>query len=216
MQDGKTWDSHRKEETERVRRLWDKMASQYDRQMRVWERLLFSGGREWVCSQAKGEVLEIAIGTGRNLRYYPNDVRITGVDVSPAMLEIARARAEEVGREADLRVGDGQDLGFADASFDTVVSTLSLCSIPDDAKAVAEVRRVLRPGGRFLLLEHVASPYRVVRAAQRVLDWFTVRFAGDHHLRKPLERLNTQGFEIERLECLKWGIVERIVARKAV
>lgn len=210
----KTRNAGLQDETNRVRRLWNKMASKYDRQMRFMERLLFPGGREWVCSQARGEVLEIAIGTGRNLLYYPNDVRITGIDLSPAMLEIAQVRAKESDREVDLQVGDAQDLPYADASFDTVVSTLTLCSIPDEARAVAEARRVLRPGGRFLLLEHVASPYRSVRAVQTVLDWFTVRFEGDHQLRDPLGHLKAQGFEIERLERLKWGVVERIVARK--
>ncbi|MGH2360407.1 MAG: class I SAM-dependent methyltransferase [bacterium] len=201
-------------ETNRVRRLWDRMAPQYDPQMSLWERLLFGGGREWVCSQADGEVLEIAIGTGRNLPHYPKNAQLTGIDNSPAMLEFARTRAKELNREADLRVEDAQHLEFTDASFDTVISTLSLCSIPDDAKAVAEVWRVLRPGGRFVLLEHVASPLIFVRAAQRVVDWFTVRLQGDHQVRQPLERLKAQGFLIERLERLKLGIVQRIVARK--
>jgi len=190
------------------------MAPKYDREMRFVDRRRFAGGREGVCSQARGAVLEIAIGTARNLPYYPGDVRITGVDVSPAMLEIARARARDLGRGVELHVGDVQQLGFPDASFDTAVSTLSLCSIPDDARAVAEVRRVLRPAGSFLLMEHVASPYPLVRAGQAVLDWFTVRFQGDHQLRRPLERLKDAGFEIVRVERLKWGIVERIAARK--
>ena len=210
----KTWNTDLRDETDRVTRLWNKMAPKYDREVRFVERLLFAGGREWVCSQAWGEVLEIAVGTGRNVPYYPGNVRITGVDVSPAMLEIARARARDLGREVELRVGDVQRLEFPDASFDTAVSTLALCSIPDDARAVAEVRRVLRPAGSFLLMEHVASPYPLVRAGQGVLDWFTVRFQGDHQLRRPLERLKDAGFEIVRVRGLKWGIVQRIAARK--
>src|SRR5919198_1284887 len=83
-----------------------------DREMRVFERLLFGGGREWVCAQAAGEVLEIAVGTGRNLPYYRGSVRLTGIELSPAMLEIARERARELGRDADLRVGDAQALDF--------------------------------------------------------------------------------------------------------
>ncbi|MDP9479040.1 MAG: class I SAM-dependent methyltransferase, partial [Actinomycetota bacterium] len=134
--------------TERVRRLYDDVAPRYDRWMPLAEKLFLGGGREWVASGASGRTLEVAIGTGRNLPYYPRDVELTGVDVSPAMLAIARRRARELGREVDLRVGDAQVLEFPDESFDTVVFTLALCTIPDDRRAVAEAWRVLRPGGR--------------------------------------------------------------------
>jgi SAM-dependent methyltransferase len=92
--------------TERTRHFYERDAAKYDRRIGFFERLLFGGGREWVCGQAEGKVLEIALGTGRNLPFYAQDVRLTGVALSPAMLEIARRRAEELGREADLRVGD--------------------------------------------------------------------------------------------------------------
>lgn len=165
-----TGEAERAAENERVLRYFAKNAPGYDKQIRPFERLLFDGGRQWACSQARGEVLEIAVGTGRNLEHYQPDVALTGIELSPEMLEIARTRAAEVGRRADLRVGDAQALEFPDDSFDSVVCTLGLCTIPDDRAAVAEVKRVLRPGGRFLLLEHVRSPVLPVRACQRVLD----------------------------------------------
>ena len=206
--------TERTAETERVRRMQDKEAPKYDRRIGFFERALFGGGREWVCSQARGDVLEIAAGTARNLPHYPSDVRLTGVELSPEMVAIARRRQKELGREADLRVGDVQRLEFGDESFDSVVSTLSLCTIPDDREAVREAYRVLRPGGRFLLLEHVRSPRLPVRLVQRLLDPLAVRFAADHLVREPLDHLAAAGFEIERLERMKWGIVERIAARK--
>jgi ubiquinone/menaquinone biosynthesis C-methylase UbiE len=202
-------------ETERVRRIWEKLAPRYDKDIKFLEKVLFAGGREWVCSQTRGEVLEIAVGTGRNLDYYPRDVRLTGIDLSAPMLDIARQRADQLGRQADLRIGDAQALEFADETFDTVVFTLALCSIPDDRKAVAEARRVLRAGGRLRLMEHVASPMPVVRAVQMLLDWITVRTVGDHLVREPLIALNGVGLEVEQVERLKWGIVERVAARKA-
>jgi ubiquinone/menaquinone biosynthesis C-methylase UbiE len=192
----------------------DRLAPGYDRQMRFAEKILFGGGREWVCARARGAVLEIAVGTGRNLPYYPAGVTLTGVDLSPAMLDRAMARAHALGREIDLRVGDAQALPFPDESFDTVVCTLSLCSIPNVRKAVHEVRRVLRPGGHFLFLEHVRSPVLVVRAVQRVWDVFSVRLEGDHMLREPLDHLRAEGFEVLKLERSKLGIVERGAARK--
>jgi ubiquinone/menaquinone biosynthesis C-methylase UbiE len=201
-------------ETERVRRIQDKEAPRYDRQMSFFERILFGDGRQWVCSQAKGDVLELAAGTARNLQFYPGEVRITAIELSPEMLAIGRRRAAELGRKIELRVGDVQALEFADASFDTVVCTLGLCTIPDDRKAAAEAHRVLRPGGRLLLLEHVRSPSLPVRAIQRLLDPVSVRFQADHLLRDPLDYLSAEGFDVERVERSKWGIVERVRARK--
>jgi ubiquinone/menaquinone biosynthesis C-methylase UbiE len=201
-------------ETQRVRRIMDRLAPGYDRQMRSSERLLFGGGREWACSRAHGAVLEIAVGTGRNLPYYPAGVMLTGIDLSSAMLDLARARARQLGREIDLRVGDVQALAFPDESFDTVVCTLALCSIPDDGQAVREARRVLRAGGQFIYLEHVRSPVWAVRAVQRIWDVFSVRLEGDHLLREPLDQLQAAGFEMLTFERSKLGIVERGVARK--
>jgi ubiquinone/menaquinone biosynthesis C-methylase UbiE len=203
-------------ETERVRRHYERTAPKYDRKVGFFERLLFGDGRQWVCSQARGKVLEIAVGTGRNLRHYPPDVALTGIEFSPAMLEIARRRADELGRAVDLRVGDAQALDLPDQSFDSVVCTLSLCTIPDERDAVGEAKRVLRPGGRFLLLEHVRSPLTSIRAGQRLLEPLFVRLEADHLLREPLEHLRAEGFEIERVERSKLGIVERVAARKPV
>jgi ubiquinone/menaquinone biosynthesis C-methylase UbiE len=206
--------SAERDETERVRRIYDKAANHYDRAIGLMEKFLLGGGRRWVCSQSHGDVLEIAIGTGRNLPYYPSSVSLTGIDLSPDMLAIARHRAEESGRNVALHVGDAQALGFPDGQFDTVVSTLSLCTIPDERRAVAEVRRVLRPGGRFLMLEHVRSPVLPARTVQRMLDPLVVRLQADHLLREPLQPLRAEGFEIERIERSKWGIIERVSARK--
>ena len=202
------------EATERQRRVWDKRAPTYDRMMGLMEKLLFGDGRAWACSQASGEVLEIAVGTGRNFPFYPDGVRLTGIELSQEMLAIARRRAAELAQEILLLQGDAQALAFPDTSFDTVVCTLSLCSIPDDRKAVAEMKRVLRPGGRLLLLDHVPSTTRVWRGLQWLIEQVTLRVEGEHLLRRPLEHVRAEGFEIEGAERLKAGIVERVSARK--
>jgi ubiquinone/menaquinone biosynthesis C-methylase UbiE len=202
-------------ETDRIRQLYDAEAPRYDRQIALFEKVLFGDGRQWVCSRARGDVLELAAGTGRNLEHYPADVRLTAIELSPAMLELARRRAGALDRDVDLRVGDAQALDFADQRFDTVTCTLGLCTIPDDRGAVAEARRVLRPGGRMLLLEHVRSPRRTIRAAQRLLDPLAVRFEADHLAREPLEHLIAEGFAIDELERSKLGIVERVAAHKS-
>ncbi len=199
---------------QRLRRYWDKHARTYDKQMAFWERRLFGNGRQWVCAQAAGDVLEVAIGTGRNLPYYPEGIRLTGIEFSPAMLELARRHADQLGRKVDLRLGDAQALDLPDASFDTVVCTLSLCAIPDHRRAIAEMRRVLRPGGRLLLLDHVAGAPRWVRAIQWLLERVTGPLGGEHLRRRPLLQLQAQGFQIERRERYKLGIVEQLAARR--
>lgn len=203
-----------KDETARVRQQYERDAARYDQGIAVSERWFFKGGREWVASQAKGEVLEVAIGTGRNLAYYPPDVTLTGIELSPAMLELARQRAQALGRAIDLQLGDAEMLPFPDGRFDTVVCTLALCTIPHPRQALQEAWRVLRPGGHLLLLEHVRSPSWPVRALQYMLEPLSVRFGADHLLREPLEDAQAVGFQIEQLKRSSWGVSERLVAVK--
>jgi ubiquinone/menaquinone biosynthesis C-methylase UbiE len=201
-------------ETERVRAIQDKEAPRYDRQMGFFERILFAGGREWACSQIEGDVLEVAIGTGRNMPFYPEGVQITGIELSPEMLALARERAWELGADVDLRLGDAQALEFEGATFDTVLITFAFCTIPDDRRAAEEAFRVLRPGGKLVDIEHGRSPAAPVRTVQRLLDPLSVRFEADHLTREPLDYMASIGFEIEQVERSKWGIVERLLARK--
>lgn len=200
--------------TAKLRRVWGACAPRYDRAMRPAERWWITGGRPWVASRAVGEVLEVAVGTGLNLPHYPSGVRITGIDMSPEMLALARDRAERLGIEVTLREADAQALPFADASFDTVVCTLGLCSIPDDRKAIAEMKRVLRPGGRLLLLDHVGSPWWPIWIVQRLVEFVTVWSAEEHQTRRPLPLLVEAGFEVVESQRLRAGTVERVFARK--
>jgi ubiquinone/menaquinone biosynthesis C-methylase UbiE len=200
--------------TARQKRVWDKAALSYDKQIAFFERIQFAGGREWLGERARGRVLEVAIGTGLNLPHYPADVTITGIELSPAMLAIARQRATSLGRDVDLREGDAEHLPFGDASFDTVVCALSLCTIPNPGAAVAEMRRVLGPGGRLLLLDHIGSTWPPVYAAQWLLERLTIRSAGEHFTRRQLPLVEAAGFQIVETERLKAGTVERIHAVK--
>jgi len=202
------------DETLRVRDLYDREAGRYDSIVRIPERLLLADGRVWAAAHAIGHVLEIAVGTARNLPYFRSEVRLTGLDISPAMLAIARERAQALGRAVDLRVGDAQNLDFPGERFDSVVGTLALCTIPDDRRALAEAWRVLRPGGRLILLEHVRSPQPIVRLFQKLLEPLAIRYAADHLLRDPLDHLAGLGFSIQYCARNRAGLVERLIARK--
>lgn len=199
----------------RTREYWDRQSRRYDRSMGFWEARLFGEHRSWICGQATGDVLEVAVGTGLNLPLYPDQVRLTGIDLSPAMLAIAHHRAAELGRTADLREGDAHALPFPDASFDTVVCTYSLCAIPDERRAVAEMKRVLRPGGQLLLLDHIESSARALRALQWLIERVSVPLAGEHFRRRPFNQVHAEGFDVEQRQRFRAGIIERLNARKA-
>jgi ubiquinone/menaquinone biosynthesis C-methylase UbiE len=198
----------------RWQRYWDRHAPGYDRQMGFLDRRLFRDTREWICSQTSGSVLEVAVGTGLNLERYPEDVRVTGIEFSPAMLAIARRRAAELGRPVTLRTGNAEALAFPDEAFDTVVCTFSLCSIADHRRAVTEMARVLRPGGLLLLADHVVSTNWAVRVVQAALESVTVPWGGEHFRRRPLELVAAAGMSLEKHDRFAAGVVERLAARK--
>lgn len=202
--------------TARWNRYWDKKSRNYDREIGFLDRRLLGDSRRWVCRQAVGDVLEVAIGTGLNLPFYPENVTLTGIDWSGPMLDIARRRAADLGRPATLLQADAHHLPFDDATFDTVVCTFSLCAIPDHARALAEMTRVLRPGGRLILADHVQSSAAPVRAVQRVLELITVPLGGEHFLRRPFKHVQAAtNLDVDRVERFALGLVERVVARKA-
>ena len=200
--------------TARQRQLWDKIAPSYDKQVAFFEKIQFGGGREWLGARARGRILEVAIGTARNLPHYPADATVTGIELSPAMLALAKQRAAALRREVDLREGEAEHLPLADASFDTVVCALALCTFPDPAAAIEEMKRVLVPGGRLLLLDHIGSTWPAIYAAQWLLERITIRIAGEHFTRRQLPQVRAAGFEVVETERLKAGTVERIHAVK--
>lgn len=204
------------DQTAKVLRVWEKAAPSYDRQIAFFEKLQFGGGREWLGARVRGRILEVAIGTGLNLPHYPAETIVIGIDLSPAMLAIARQRAADLGRTVDLRTGDATQLPFDDNSFDTVICALGLCTIPDPIAAIQEMRRVLVPGGRLLLLDHIGSTWPPIYAAQWLLERITIRTAGEHFTRRQLPIVKAAGLEIVQVERLKAGTVERVFARKPV
>jgi ubiquinone/menaquinone biosynthesis C-methylase UbiE len=141
-----------------IRRRYDDFADKYARMERWQEPLLGTTRlRRRLFSRARGDVLEVAAGTGLNFPHYDRDCRLTAVDMSPRMLELAGRRAARLGLDIDLRVMDAGALEFPDDSFDTVTSSLTLCTFPDPLLALREMARVCRPTGQILLLEHGRS-----------------------------------------------------------
>lgn len=175
----------------------------YERMMKGPEKAGLQHWRRELLEEARGDVLEIGIGTGANLEHYPKQVdKLIAVEPNPEMIRNIDLDAFGGSGPVEVVQGFAGDLPLDDESVDTVVITLVLCSIPDVARALAEIRRVLRPGGRFLFLEHVASCEEKVQKWQDRLDPLWNYLTGDCHMNRHTEEaIEEAGFEIT--DCIR-------------
>jgi ubiquinone/menaquinone biosynthesis C-methylase UbiE len=198
---------------ERVREAYRRQAPRYDRVMRFTSRLFdMDSGREWACGMASGEVLELCIGTGLNLPFYPANARLTAVDLSPDMLARSRRRADQLGRAVHLYEGDVTRLPFEDGSFDTVVSTLALCTIPDPPAAVREAWRVCRPGGELRFFDHGIARARFAQWGERLIEPLTLRLEADRLTVDPGRVFDKAGVQPDEVIRTMLGIFWRVRA----
>lgn len=158
-------------------------------------------------------VLEIGVGTGKNMAYYPPGVQVSAIDLSPRMLEQARRRAVRQAVPVNLCEADVQALPFPDAYFDTAVATFVFCSVPDPVLGLCEVRRVLQPGGQLLLLEHVLPRHPILRRLMRLVNPIVVRLMGANIDRDTVANVRQAGFVSVQVEDLWLDIVKLIEAR---
>lgn len=201
--------------TDRTRRRYDRLAPFYDLMERGMESSRFQQWRERLWSEVEGHrILEIGVGTGKNLPYYPVGSHVTAVDISPRMLERAKSVASQRGTLATLEVADAQALPYPDASFDTVIATFVFCSVPAPVTGLQEAFRVLRPGGQLLMLEHVLSNNPVLRPIMRTLNPLVVWMMGANINRDTVGNVEQSGFELDQVDDLKSDIVKGITAHK--
>lgn len=180
--------------TEKIRGRYDRIAPMFNKMDGMMDDKLKSS----LIARAHGNVLEVGVGTGANLTFYPKNVHVTGIDFSPKMLSFARERAQEVAARVQLLEMDVQHLTFADNTFDTVVSTCVFCSVPDPIAGLREIRRVLKPHGRLLMLEHMLSDHRPIALFLHALNPLTVRATGANVNRRTLDNLKAAGFSITK------------------
>lgn len=198
--------------TATVRDRYDRIAPVYD----LFEWLIewrFRGWRRELWSQVTGgRVLELGVGTGKNLPFHPSEASVVALDISPGMLRRARRRAAALGSSAQLLVADAEALPFEDGSFDVVVATFLFCSVPDAARGLREARRMLAPGGRLLLLEHVLSERPILRALMRWVDPIPFHVWGAHIDRETVASVRTAGLVVLECQNKSLDIVKLIVA----
>lgn len=205
-----------REDTAITRKRYDRIAPIYDLTETVAERLLFRRWRRKVWRELAGarEILEIGVGTGKNILYYPKDSRITAIDLSEKMLSKARKRARslDIGN-VELMLMDAQAMDFRDDSFDAVVATFVFCSVPAPVRGLDETRRVLRPSGKAVFLEHMRPENKVLGKIFDLLNPVVVRMTGANINRRTMANLRRSGLVTRNVvDLTPYSIVRLIIA----
>jgi phosphatidylethanolamine/phosphatidyl-N-methylethanolamine N-methyltransferase len=200
-----------------TRRRYQRIAPVYDSMQALSERRFHDWRcRLWALVQGSS-VLEVGVGTGKNMPFYPARLSITGIDLTPGMLERAGRRLPELGlaERVSLKLGDVQKLDFPDASFDTAVATFVFCSVPDPVLGLREMKRVIKPGGRVILLEHMRSPNFTIGKVMDLLNSLVVGMMGANINRRTVENVQKAGLELERVEDLGMGGIFKLIIARA-
>ncbi|MGD8471295.1 MAG: class I SAM-dependent methyltransferase [Desulfobacteraceae bacterium] len=196
-----------------TRRRYNRIAFLYDLMEAPVEGLRFASWRKRLAGRITGPTaLEAGVGTGKNLIYYPQDVRITAIDLSPRMLTRAHKRAHKLNRQVDLQEMDVQHLDFTDHSFDTVFATFVFCSVTDPVMGLRELKRVCKPEGRLLLLEHMRPGNAALGFLFDTLNPMIVRMMGANINRKTIDNIRQAGWQIKTEENLSSDIVKIVEA----
>jgi ubiquinone/menaquinone biosynthesis C-methylase UbiE len=188
-------------ETVVTRTRYNRIAPIYDLVESLPE-VFFSHWRGRLLAQARGKILEVGVGTGKNFKYYPPGADVTGIDIANRMITIAKRNAANRGLLFRIEEGDAQNLAFPDDFFDTVVATFVFCSVPDPVKGLRELHRVVKPDGRVLLLEHVRIEMPAVGWLMDRLNPLVVRVVGANINRRTVDNVRAAGFVIEEMEHL--------------
>ncbi len=211
--------------TRATQRRYDRLAPFYDRLDRMGQ----PGWRRRVFQETVGQVLEIGVGTGKNFPFYKPGTSVTAVDISPRMLEVARRKLDAARQKnpgsgegigdggpvpVKLMLTDAQSLPFPDASFDCAVATFVFCSVPDPVLGLQEIRRVLAPGGRLVLLEHMRRDDRIVGPLMDLLNPLVVRMVGANINRRTVENVRKADFAVDQVDDLSMNIVKLILAHR--
>ena len=198
-----------------TRRRFDRNAFLYEILDRRWEKRSLGRWRKLLWKQVEGKsILEVGVGTGMNIPFYPPEAEVSAIDLSPRMLKRARDLAVRTGSDATLEEMDVQRLEFPDFSFDAVISSFVFCAVSDPVLGLREIARVLRPGGRLYMLEHVLPERKLLARMMRLVNPLVNMVTGENIDRQTRRNLELAGFRVVRAQALRSDIFWMFVAQK--
>jgi phosphatidylethanolamine/phosphatidyl-N-methylethanolamine N-methyltransferase len=201
-------------ETTLVRSRYDRIAPMFDAMEWLAERSAFVRWRRELWARVPpGRVLEVGVGTGKNIEHYPRGANVVAIDISGRMLARARRRSRQLGAKVELLHMDAEKLAFRDRTFDAVVATFVFCSVPLPVRGLEEIGRVVKSDGDIWLMEHVRLDRRVIGTAMDVLNPLVVRMTGANINRRTVDNVAAAGLKLSSIENLKGELVKRIHAK---
>ncbi|UCD72207.1 MAG: methyltransferase domain-containing protein [Syntrophobacterales bacterium] len=203
----------KKDRTERIRARYDRISPYYDIMEMLLEKVVFSRWRRRVFDSLDGDsILEVGVGTGKNVDFYPVGKSLTAIDFSKGMLARARSKAENKKVKVDLVDMDVQDLHFDDQCFDTIVGTFVFCSVPDPIRGLREIKRVCKRDGKIILLEHVRPGGTLLGKVFDFLNPIIVKLMGVNINRNTVENIKRAGLHVLEEKNLFRDVVKLVVA----
>lgn len=196
-----------------IKEEYNRFSKFYDLSVLPFELFWLGRLRKKLLKNLKGNILEIAVGSGRNLKYYGKNCKITAIDLSPKMLEIAKKRAQKLNIEADFHIGNAEELKFKREKFDYVIDSLGLCTFPNPIKALKEMKRVCKKNGRIILLEHGVSSNKFFSKLQHKRERKQKKKFECALTRNHEELVKKAGLKIESIKKRFFGIFYSIIAR---
>lgn len=197
-------------DSDKIRKRYDRVSKVYDIVESPMEMMSLKKWRLEVMKGLSGKVLEVGVGTGKNIEYYPEGLDITGIDFSEKMLEKAKLKAVKFNKNVKLMHMDAQNMIFNDNTFDTVFTTCVFCSVPDPVRGLKEIRRVCKPGGKIIMIEHVRSEKKVLGIIMDLFNPLTVNLYGANINRRTVENVGKAGFSNIDVQNLTSDIVKKI------
>ena len=196
--------------TEKIKKRYNRAAKFYDIIENPMEMMALKKWRIELMKELKGKVLEVGVGTGKNIEHYPPNIDITAIDFSEKMLKKAYEKAVKFDKKVKLINMDAQNMNFPDNTFDVIFTTCVFCSVPDPILGLKELRRVCKPNGKIIMVEHVRSEKKVLAVIMDILNPIVVNTYGANINRKTLDNVNIAGFINVSSKNLYSDIVKKI------